>query len=121
GQGEQQTDTPLHQVVGDGIHFAAGMAAGAVSAKAALAHHIEQRLCDDAAGRIPGAQEQDVVDASGHEQQALATTFTAALAGVQHEVTAAASVAPQEPGAAVFSTSCALWDGFSSAQTAHYH
>ncbi len=58
-----RADTALAQKLEDeGIHAAAWMTAGAERFEATLAFRVQHAFGDDAAGRIPRAQEQDVIN-----------------------------------------------------------
>ena len=50
-----------HLLDGEGVDAAGGMAAGAVGLEAAGGHGVEERLADDAARGVAGAEDEDVV------------------------------------------------------------
>src|SRR6185437_2653075 len=81
-------------------------AAGAIGAEAALTEMIEQRLGQDAPGRVAGAEKEDVVDllhgrAHPPQQADLAGVASAAGAGPQQGASAAAGEASAAIGALV--------------------
>ena len=80
-------DVDAQQIERERMHLSLGEAAGAVALEAVAAPMIDQRLCEDAARRVAGAQKEHVVD-SCHPVQAFAQQAVAlagaAMAGAQH-------------------------------------
>ncbi len=57
----------LHLFDGEGIDLAGWVTAGAVGAEALLPHRVDESFGHDAARRIAGAEDEDVIDSFGHD------------------------------------------------------
>ncbi len=57
----------LHLFDGEGIDLAGWVTAGAVGAEAPLPHRVDESFGHDAARRIAGAEDEDVIDSFGHD------------------------------------------------------